>query len=279
MFKQSGSRNELSSILFGFSFILAVSALFFLKSHFSNQKKEALKITKTDEVAKNAVKNFASISVTELTGKIRAKEKMLILDARDTDSFNAEHILDAKNFSLDGLRENTHNFSSTESYVFVDDLGLTPNEIQAMQLFKDAGVSNVAYLEGGMTQWENEYAPTVSIGDPYSLADRSKVSFIKSEDLKEGILTKKSPYIIDTRSNAEYRSGHIAGAVNLPLDDIENRRHEIPVAVKIVLYDDGGVGAFQAAVRLFDAGILNAYALTDGLNDWKQKGFEVVTSN
>ncbi len=276
MIEKNTEKNDLKIILVGFSFVVAVSVLFFLKFHFIDQKKQAALEDAAQKNAIDATKKFSSITSADLAKKISAKEALLILDLRESDSFNAEHILDAKNLTLDSLTENITAFDKHGEYVFVDDLGLTPNEIQAMQIFENNGITSVTYLEGGITQWKNEYEPTIDIGDPYSLVDRSKTLYIKSDDLQTAISNKEYLYLIDVRSSDEYKNGHIAGAVNIYLDDLENRRREIPLGTKIVLYDDNGVGAFQGAARLFDAGILNVYTLSDGLNAWKQKKFPLT---
>ncbi len=278
MLEKNKNKSDLTTVIFGFSFILVISAIFFLKFHFFDQKNATELADKTNETAKQELNNFSSITATDLAKKIQAKEKMTILDARDPGSFKTEHILDSKNFSLDGLTQKISSLEKDREYFFVDDFGLTPNEIQAMKFFKDNGLMKTAYLEGGLTQWKNEYEPTINIGNPASLPDRAKVSFVTSDDLKGELTSTKPPYIVDTRSASEYQRGHIVNAVNIPLDDLESRRHEIPSGAKIVFYDNTGLGAFQGAVRLFDAGILNVYALSDGLKTWQQKGFEIVPS-
>ncbi|MFA7319461.1 MAG: rhodanese-like domain-containing protein [Parcubacteria group bacterium] len=265
-------KTDLQIVFIGFSLVLLVGAGFFMKNYFQNSRSQ------NDASRSNAIQTdkFSSISVSDLAKKISANEKLFVFDLRDADSFSFEHILDSRNLSIEDLQKIVPDLDKGRTYFFVDDLGLTPDEIQVMQFFKDNGFTDIAYLEGGLTRWKNEYERTISAGDPYSLVDQSKVSYIRSDDLKKEISDKKSPYIIDVRSAMAFSQDHVVGAINIPLEKLENRRHEIPSGKKIVLCDDNGVGAFQGAVRLFDAGILNIYALSDGLNTWKQKGFELA---
>lgn len=271
-------KSDLKILLLGFSFILLVGAVFFFKTRFFDQKNSGSAADDNSQSAATAADKFSSITVADLAKKINAKERLAIFDLRDADSFAAEHILDTKNASVDDLQTNLALFDKDGTYFFVDDLGLTLNEVQAMRFFKDDGFDKIFYLEGGLTQWKNEYENTIAAGDPYSLADQSKVSYIKSEELEKELTAKKFLYLIDTRDAAAYNRGHIPGAVNIALDDLEGRRHAIPLGAKIVTYDDNGMGAFQGAVKLFDAGILNVYALSDGLNTWKQKGFALTAT-
>jgi rhodanese-related sulfurtransferase len=54
----------------------------------------------------------------------------------------------------------------------------------------------------------------------------SKLFGIKSVDYKE--LVKNGTMIIDVRSQSEFKSGHIKGAVNIPLPEIANSLNKIP---------------------------------------------------
>jgi rhodanese-related sulfurtransferase len=57
---------------------------------------------------------------------------------------------------------------------------------------------------------------------------------------------------------------------------LEKRKKDIPIGKKIVLYDNDGLGAFKAGVRLFDMGFFNTFTLSDGLDAWKKKNYELV---
>jgi len=83
-------------------------------------------------------------------------------------------------------------------------------------------------------------------------------------------------YILDVRKNATFSEGHIKNAANIFLDDLETKYRDIPMGKEIVVYDNDGLWAFKAAVRLFDLGVFDVHALSDGLDRWKQKGYEIV---
>ncbi|HRY82140.1 MAG TPA: rhodanese-like domain-containing protein [Candidatus Moranbacteria bacterium] len=270
-------KNNLTAITVGFFLIVLVTALFFLKSSFSSKKNADNFAKEQAQEEADDLKKYSSISAKELLGKINNRENLEIVDLRDAQNFSEKHIVDSKNISLDELEKNFSFSDKNKNYFIVDELGLTPNEKQAMDIFIEKGLKNVAYLEGGIYNWTNELNPLVQVGNPNSLSDQSKVNYIKSEDLKKTIEQESNLlYIIDLRKTNDYANGHIKNAINIPLENLEARRKEISSYKKIILYDDVGTLAFQGAVRLFDMGILNVYALSDGLNTWKQKGFEVV---
>ena len=62
--------------------------------------------------------------------------------------------------------------------------------------------------------------------------------------------------IIDVRSSEEYNSGHIAHAINIPLNEIPHRLHDIrSLSVPIVLCCASGNRSGQAEAYLKQQGI------------------------
>ena len=272
MLTPNKNKNDLAVIFLGFILILIISGLFFFKNRLSAQKNAGIKSN-----VDTALQNFSSITSDDLAKKIKAGESLAILDLRDTDVFNDEHILDSKNIDSSNIENETSHLNKNTDYFIVDDLGLTPKEIQVMSYLKENGYAKIAYLEGGITQWENGFEPTIRAGNPSFSSDQAKVSYITGDELKAALPDKATHFfVVDLGKKDEYAQGHIPTAVNIPLDELENRRHEIPVGAKTVLYDENGMGAFQGAVRLFDAGVLNIYTLSDGFDAWKKKGYEVI---
>lgn len=276
-FNPNQEKNNLKAIIIGlFLIILAVLAIFFRPNFFSKKNKNA-ELPAQNETKKENLYNFPSISCADLLKKIEGKEDLEIIDLRNPADFEMEHILNSKNISLSDLAQNISALDKNKQYFIVDDLGFSPAEIEMMQFFQKNEFKKVSYLEGGIVQWKNEYNATISVGNPNSPVDQSKVIYLGIDELSSAIEAKKSNlYILDLRSANEYATGHIAGAQNIPLGFLETRYSEIPRGKKIILYSNDGLPAFQGAVKLFDIGILNVYALSDGLNAWKQKGLEVV---
>ncbi len=266
-------KNEALIILIGFILIILIISLFFLRSSILGQKKASQLSQNSNVTNEEKFKNFPSINATDLAKKIEAKDQLLILDLREAESFGNEHILDSKNIDITNLENETATFKKEYTYFLIDDLGITPNEAQAMQYLKENGFTNIAYLEGGLTQWKNEFEPTIKAGNPTYSSDQAKVSYIKSDELEALLSSNTKLYLIDVRDKSEYLQEHLSGSVNIPLNNLESRRHELPLGGKIILYDNDGISAFQGAVRLFDAGILNAQTLSDGLITWKQKNY------
>ena len=80
--------------------------------------------------------------------------------------------------------------------------------------------------------------------------------------------------LIDVRTPEEFASGHIADAVNIPVDQLASRLSEVPQDKPVVLYCRSGNRSGQAAQILDRAGYTQIYDL-GGIVTWAQQGFPV----
>lgn len=80
--------------------------------------------------------------------------------------------------------------------------------------------------------------------------------------------------LIDVRTPEEFAGGHIAGAVNIPLQELSQRLGEISTEQPVVLYCRSGNRSAQAAQLLAKAGYPQIYDL-GGIIAWQQAGFSI----
>jgi rhodanese-related sulfurtransferase/DNA-binding transcriptional ArsR family regulator len=94
------------------------------------------------------------------------------------------------------------------------------------------------------------------------------------ERARKGMVT-----VLDVRPPEEYASGHVPGAVNVPLKDLAKRLKQLPRDQEIVAYCRGPhcVLAFEAVARLREKGF-RARRLQDGFPEWRQAGLPVEKS-
>ncbi len=274
----SQEKNEnLKAVFVGFLLIIIVAAITFLKPYF-NKTKLAEKITKEDVAARANIDSAKINKITseELVKKIQTDSEFIIIDIRDRNEYQEEHIIDSQNIPLNQFLSIFNNSDRNKSYVFVDEAANIATINSLADLLAEKKYKNICYLDGGFADWKNKFNSTISSGDPKSFVDQSKVSYIKSDDLKKILEQEKNLLLIDLRSNAEFNAGHLPGAINIFLDDLEKKKKEIPANKKIILYDNDGLWAFKGAARLFDLGIFNVLALSDGFDSWNKKGYEII---
>ncbi len=91
------------------------------------------------------------------------------------------------------------------------------------------------------------------------------------ERARAGLVT-----VLDVRPPEEFASGHVPGATNVPLGQLEESLKRLPPDQDIVAYCRGPycVLAFDAVARLRESGF-KAYRLEDGFPEWRLAGLPV----
>ena len=106
-------------------------------------------------------------------------------------------------------------------------------------------------------------------------ADRDNLEPVSREELlersREGLVT-----VLDVRPRDEFALGHLPGAVNIPLDDLEARLADLDPGQEIVAYCRGTycVLSFEAVAELRRRGF-RVRRLEDGYPEWKAAGLPV----
>jgi rhodanese-related sulfurtransferase len=80
--------------------------------------------------------------------------------------------------------------------------------------------------------------------------------------------------LVDVRSASEFASGHVPGAINIPMEQVETRIDDLAHNEKIVLICQGGKRAAITAGWL--TGRRDAVVLEGGTQAWKDAGMPVV---
>jgi rhodanese-related sulfurtransferase len=88
---------------------------------------------------------------------------------------------------------------------------------------------------------------------------------------RDGLVT-----VIDVRPPEEYAAGHVPGAINIPLSELERHLKDLPADREVVAYCRGPycVLAYEAVERLRKKGF-QARRLQDGFPEWKGAGLPV----
>jgi rhodanese-related sulfurtransferase len=99
------------------------------------------------------------------------------------------------------------------------------------------------------------------------------ISVRRLSDLqKEGIL-------VDVREEAEYRSGHASGAINIPLSKLEQSLEKLPKDKPVYLMCRSGSRSRMALNRLQAAGFDNAVNVQGGIMAWQMAELPISKGN
>jgi len=190
-----------------------------------------------DSVMKQAARALAP----EEFEVIANEEGALILDTRDADKYAKSHIPNSINIGLQG------SFAPWVGEMIPDletPILLVTEEgkaEEAITRLSRVGYDNTqGYLAGGMKSWE-------AAGKEVDNINR-----ITAEALEQKM--QQNIVVIDVRKKSEFDSEHIEGAVNIPLNQINQHLEKFPKEQEFVLHCAGGYRSMIAASILQQRG-------------------------
>ncbi|WP_447639958.1 MULTISPECIES: FAD-dependent oxidoreductase [Chitinophagaceae] len=121
-----------------------------------------------------------------------------------------------------------------------------------------------------LLSYEHAYAP------PYSSAKDlvNMIGFV-AENRIEGLVATiqydalesrlaQGAMLVDVRTREEFEMGHIAGAVNVPLEEIRTHVEALTLASAVIVYCQVGLRGYNAARILTQSGVQKVYNLSGG---------------
>ena len=137
------------------------------------------------------------------------------------------------------------------------------NVFQAWKALRDLGVERISAIENVVKEFR-----------------KSKFNFqsVTIDELIEKIDSGKVT-VIDVRPESEYRQGHIASAVSIPIEGLSKRLKDLQKRTEIIVYCRGPfcVYADEAVAILVQAGF-KAKRLAEGFPDWKLQELPIEVS-
>lgn len=109
----------------------------------------------------------------------------------------------------------------------------------------------------------------------------SKPVVLTAVDFKSSLDTTKQKTIIDVRTEEEFATGYIEGAVNVNLYDknFANRLADMDKSKPIYLYCKGGLRSAEAALQLQKLGFTNIHDLKGGIMAWGNNELPILAAN
>ncbi|HKL03803.1 MAG TPA: MBL fold metallo-hydrolase [Cryomorphaceae bacterium] len=187
----------------------------------------------------------------------------LILDTRDAQAFSKGFIPNSVNIGLDG------NFAMwvgemipdiKQEILLVTDKG---REEEAITRLSRVGYDHsIGYLEGGFDAWKD------------SGKEVDTVKRMSPEEFEKAYSEK--PLVFDVRKKSEYDSQHVEGAVNVPLNEINNHLAEFPKDKPFVVHCGAGYRSMIAASILKQRGWDNFKDIIGGFKEIEETDVKVT---
>jgi rhodanese-related sulfurtransferase/DNA-binding HxlR family transcriptional regulator len=115
-------------------------------------------------------------------------------------------------------------------------------------------------------------------------AEREISEYLGEGDVEEvsrdellGRVREGRSVVLDVRPAEEYALGHIAEAISIPVDELDERLGELPEGVEVIAYCRGAYCVFaHDAVCFLRTRGRNAHKLEGGMLEWRLAGMPII---
>lgn len=142
------------------------------------------------------------------------------------------------------------------------------------KMLADSGFTNIINVNGGLTTYNLLQASKLCKDELYQTANNFKT--VSPVELCSFLSANKDVFILDVRKDSAYGAfstderqnilGKITGSVNIPFAQLETSLSKLPMNKKILVVDDFGNDATQAARLLGSKGYKDVQVLFNGLD-------------
>ncbi len=102
------------------------------------------------------------------------------------------------------------------------------------------------------------------------------IKTISAPELKEKMDNGEPIVLVDCREQAEWDSGHIPGAVFIPLSQLPDRKDDLNPGATIIMQCKGGSRSMKACHFLASEGYEDLTNLEGGIMAWAQCGYPIT---
>ncbi|MFO0885441.1 MAG: MBL fold metallo-hydrolase [Pirellulales bacterium] len=190
-----------------------------------------------------------------------------LLDVRDAIDFEGAHLAGAINIGIQGKYATWCGtmLDHKRPIVVIAEAG---KEEEAVMRLGRIGFDNVdGYLAGGMDALRS-YPELVR-----------KIERVTAVALQELLHTNTPPTVVDVRSEKEWKTGHVSGSVNIPLNHLRERISEIAKDRSVVVHCEGGYRSAIAASLLAGAGHNDVFDMVGSFKAWSASRLAVENSS
>lgn len=219
-------------------------------------------------------KGLPFISVQDIWTALGQGKDLRFLDIRTREAFDRSHVPYSEYVSEEKLSTYTTKKPGPYIVVFSLDQGGALQKVH--EILKRQEVLHF-FVSEGIAGLEKEHYPLISFGDPDSFIDRSKVTYLTAAETKKYLSETKTtpPVFLDVRSAREFSFAHVKGALNIPLEMIEEKSASLDRSTMFLVYGNTMLDAFQAAVRLSDLNFALIRAVSDTPPDIEKAGIPI----
>lgn len=153
--------------------------------------------------------------------------------------------------------------------------GLIAGRKEGLYVFYRLAGDEVVGLLSAMSRVGETYVADVERILRLYFAQKDDLEPVPAKELldrvRKGLVT-----VLDVRPPEEYAAGHVPGAINIPVHELQKRLHDLPKRKEVIAYCRGPycLMSYDAVALLRKKG-LKARRLQDGLPEWRAAGLPV----
>lgn len=189
----------------------------------------------------------------------RVCERCLVVDVRSKEAFAAAHIPNAINIPLGPNLPTWAGWVLPYDHPTILVLDDPADVAEVATHLVRVGLDDVqGYLEGGIEAWEMAGYPL------------NTIATVSVHDLRKKLADgSPSPTVLDVRTEREWDSGHIEGALHIHGGQLQERFAEVPCGQAVAVVCASGYRASIAASFLKREGYDQVFNVVGGMSAWK----------
>jgi hydroxyacylglutathione hydrolase len=124
-------------------------------------------------------------------------------------------------------------------------------------------------VDGGFGAWQSIDLPVSRITQMTAAELHARLDRSGTRILADSVKRAERPQVVDVRTKREWQSGHIDGAVNVPVGDLPRRAADLPRDRAIAVICEGGFRSSLASSLLERAGVKEIINVTGGMTAFR----------
>lgn len=194
----------------------------------------------------------------------------LLVDLRSAEEYETHHLLGAINIPVDELIETLADVPR-EAMIILYDAAFEASEDAALTL-RAEGFDFTYALVGGLNEWIHQYDMKFMTNPDEYYELPLRVAYTCEDAPSHHMCSNSVDYLfflyVDVRTTDDYAAGHIAGAINIPLEELAASIDLLPEGIVLITYDRDGSLGDEAALWLINNGFSSAKSMFRGLDEW-----------
>jgi len=225
-------------------------------------------------------KGFDLIAPKDFAAEL-AESAPLLIDLRTDAEWSKGYIDGAQHIAIEVLMANVDKLPADKSAKIVVYCGSGYRGGMAKIMLGMMGYTNVHNIAGGLNGWSKAGLPLVGVPVAAFDFDAYATEYLKAlpdtfgamrvpDVAKELEVANNGITLVDVRTADEYMEGHIAGAINIPLNDLTKNLNLLPnLDANIIIYCGSGHRSAVAMSALQLLGYKKVRSMLSGTTAWK----------